>query len=91
MLCTRKLGRRAVPMLARFNLDLLCGHFGITNGARHRATGDAAATAELLLELLACVRADHGVETLGDLYGLLERRPPPRKRSAASRRVRVRF
>lgn len=91
ILCTRKLGRRAVPTLTRFNLDLLCRHFGIDNGARHRAAGDAAATAELLLEMLTCVRKEAGVETLGDLYALLERRPPPRPRSAASRRVRVRF
>jgi len=46
---------------------------------------------ELLVELLALARRDHGVETLGDLYGLLDRRPTPKPRSAASRRVHVRF
>jgi DNA polymerase-3 subunit epsilon len=91
VLCTRKLARRAVPGLLRFDLDRLCAHFAIDNGARHRATGDAAATAELLVELLALARCDHGLETLGDLYALLERRPPPRPRGAGSRRVRVRF
>lgn len=78
ILCTRKLARRAVPTLPRFDLDRLCRHFGIDNGARHRATGDAVATAELLVELLDGVRTQAGVETLGDLFALLERRPPPR-------------
>ena len=91
IVCTRKLARRAVPELPRFDLDRLCAHFGIDNGARHRATGDAAATAELLVALLARARRDHGLETLGDLHALLARRPSPRPRSAGSRRVRVRF
>jgi len=78
ILCTRKLARRAVPSLPRFDLDRLCGHFGIENGARHRATGDASATADLLVVLLARVQGEAGVETLGDLFDLLERRPPPR-------------
>jgi len=91
ILCTRKLARRAVPTLPRFDLDRLCAHFAIDNGARHRATGDAAATTELLVELLALVRRDHGLETLGDLYALMARRPPPRPRQGATRRVRARF
>lgn len=91
IVCTRKLARRAVPGLLRFDLDRLCGHFGIDNRARHRATGDASATAELLVELLALARRDHGVATVGDLHGWLARRPPPRPRGAGSRRVRVRF
>ena len=87
ILCTRKLARRAVPGLDRFGLDRLCGHFGIQNGARHRATGDAAATAELLVELLDRVRAEHALETLGDLFALLARRPPPRGGPPRPRRI----
>ena len=91
ILCTRKLARRAVPALRRLDLDRLCQHFGISNGARHRATGDAAATAELLVELLDRVRTEQGVSTLEDLYALLDRRPPPRPSAPGSRRVRARF
>jgi DNA polymerase III epsilon subunit family exonuclease len=89
--CTRKLARRAVPTLPRFDLDRLCAHFGIDNGARHRATGDAVATAELLLRLLERARREHGIATLGDLHRLLARRPPARKRPPGARRVRARF
>ena len=78
IVCTRKLARRALPELHRYDLDRLCVHFGIDNRARHRATGDAAATATLLLELLAIV-GRQGVETLGDLVERLDA-PPPRRR-----------
>jgi len=91
IVCTRKLARRAVPELPRFDLDRLCAHFAIDNGARHRATGDAEATAELLVALLSRARRDHALETLGDLHALMARRPPPRPRSPGARRVRVRF
>jgi DNA polymerase III epsilon subunit family exonuclease len=85
VLCTRKLGRRLVPALGRFDLDTLCARFGIANRARHRALGDADATARLLLELLAVARAQ-GVETLGDLVDLQER--PLRRPRGARRRSR---
>ena len=78
VLCTRRLGRRLVPALGRFDLDSLCAGFGIANRARHRALGDADATARVLLELLALARAQ-GVATLGELVDLQER--PLRRRS----------
>ena len=58
VLCTQKLGRRLLPRLGRYNLDHLCAHFGITNRARHRAQGDADATARALVELLTIARAE---------------------------------
>jgi DNA polymerase III epsilon subunit family exonuclease len=51
-LCTVRLGRRLVPRLRRYNLDALTRHFGIPVHERHRAHGDALATARLLLHLL---------------------------------------
>lgn len=78
VVCTRKLARRAVPALPRFDLDRLCAHFGIENGARHRASGDAVATARLLVALLGRLREGTGVRTVGGLLALLARRPPPR-------------
>jgi DNA polymerase III epsilon subunit family exonuclease len=79
VLCTRKLGRRLVPTLGRFDLDSLCARFGVANRGRHRALGDADATARVLLELLALARA-RGVQTLGELVDLQES-PLPRRRA----------
>jgi len=48
-LCTVKLARRVLPYLPSRRLDALAHHYGVSNPARHRAMGDAAATAEDLL------------------------------------------
>jgi DNA polymerase III epsilon subunit-like protein len=69
-----------LPGLGRFGLDRVCEHLGIRNGARHRAAGDATATAELLVTLLAQARTSHGLDTLGDLMHLLH--SPPARRVA---------
>lgn len=84
VLCTRRLGRRLVPRLRAYNLDALCAQFGIANPARHRALGDAGATARLLLELLALAREEQPHATLRDLIELQDR--PPRPRRSARRR-----
>jgi len=78
VLCTQQLGRRIVPELGRYNLDSLCAHFGISNSARHRALGDARATARLLIELLHRVRDGSEVRTVGDLLDF-QKRPIRRK------------
>lgn len=51
-LCTVQLARRVAPWLENHNLDLLADHFGIEIKERHRAAGDARATAHVLLRLL---------------------------------------
>ena len=51
-LCTRKLSSRVFPQLPRKALDQVCHHLGIKISGRHRAYGDARATAHLLIELL---------------------------------------
>jgi DNA polymerase III subunit epsilon len=90
-LCTVRLARRLLPHLESRNLDSLTYHFGLTNPARHRATGDALATAELLQRLLDLAR-DAGAKTLSDLEGLTSGRGAPstehrarKKRSALPR------
>jgi DNA polymerase III epsilon subunit family exonuclease len=80
VLCTQKLARRAFPEVGRYNLDHLCAHFGIGNRARHRALGDARATATLLIELLDRIRTRDGVETVGELLDYQDR-PIRRKRT----------
>lgn len=52
LLCTVRLGRFLLPRLRRYGLDSLTRHFGIRIHQRHRAYGDALATARLLLHLL---------------------------------------
>jgi DNA polymerase-3 subunit epsilon len=72
-LCTVRLTRRLVPELRHRGLDHVAAFFGIENPARHRAFGDALATAHVLRALLGRAR-DRGVETLEDLV-LLHDRP----------------
>jgi len=52
-LCTVRLARRLLRHLPRRNLDAVCWHYGIQNDGRHRALGDAHATARVLLRLLS--------------------------------------
>jgi len=51
-LCTVRLARKLVPDSKKYNLGSICGHLGITIQDRHRALGDAEATAHLLSQLL---------------------------------------
>jgi DNA polymerase-3 subunit epsilon len=46
------LGRKIIPGLPSYSLGKLCHHLGIHNDSRHRAGGDANATAELFALLL---------------------------------------
>ena len=65
-LCTLRLSRRLVKDVAGRRLDRLTDYFGIPNRARHRAGGDAEATAQLLVRLLDLAK-ERGAVTLGDL------------------------
>jgi len=64
-LCTVNLARRVIPTLDGHNLDSLADHFAISISQRHRAAGDARATAGILLRLLALLE-EHGVNTLAE-------------------------
>jgi DNA polymerase III subunit epsilon len=82
-LCTIRLTRRLVPELRHRRLDQVAAFFGVENPARHRAFGDALATAYILRALLGRA-AERGVETLEQLrelhnvsrHKLQTRRPP---------------
>jgi DNA polymerase-3 subunit epsilon len=65
-LCTLRMARRLLPALRRRNLDALSRHFGVVNHARHRADGDALATARVLVRLLE----EAALRGAGDLDGL---------------------
>ena len=75
-LCTLKMARRLVPDLRPRHLDALASHFGVAIHSRHRALGDALATARILLGLLDEARA-LGVRDLTSLLLLLQRKGPP--------------
>jgi DNA polymerase-3 subunit epsilon len=80
-LCTIRMARFLLPKLRRRNLDALSRHYGIPNHARHRADGDALATARVLVRLLDEARA-RGLGDFGALEGFLSRggANPPRRR-----------
>ena len=81
-LCTARLARKLVPVAESCGLDWLSQYFGIENEARHRAGGDAIATATLLSRLTEIARAD-GARTLNDLEALQRKR---KHRPRAARR-----
>jgi len=83
-LCTVRLARRLLAHLPRRNLDAVSAHYGVAISDRHRASGDALATAEVLRGLLR--DASHrGVHTWGDLDELLGRRTARAKRATMPR------
>lgn len=65
-LCTVRLARKIFPGFQSYSLGNLCRGLGVTNDARHRAMGDAAATAEVFGHL---IRHDHEKVILKMLKG----------------------
>jgi DNA polymerase-3 subunit epsilon len=79
-LCTVRLSRRLLAHLPRRNLDAVSAHYGVTIDGRHRAAGDAHATAQVLLGLLQDAER-HGMYTLEEVQGMLARRTHAAKRT----------
>jgi DNA polymerase III subunit epsilon len=69
LLCTIRLTRRLAPELRHRGLDHVAAFFAVANPARHRAFGDALATAYVLRALIGRAR-ERGVETLEQLVEL---------------------
>lgn len=65
-LCTVRLARRLLRHLPRRNLDSVAHHYGVTIDDRHRASGDALATAAVLQRMLVDL-ARQGVDTWEEL------------------------
>lgn len=87
-LCTVRLARLLLPKLKRRNLDALSQHFDVRIEGRHRAWGDARATAWILLRLLeeAEVQGIRDLDTLRRrLRSRAGRRGPGRGRSGRNR------
>ncbi len=66
-LCTLKLARRILPKEDKKNVGALAEYYGITIKNRHRALGDAEATALILLELLEKIQEEHNITSIDDL------------------------
>jgi len=79
-LCTVRMARRLLPELRRRNLDALADHFDIPIFDRHRAYGDARATARVLIRLLERAHAE-GIHDLDALDRYVNRRPRRRRRA----------
>lgn len=80
-LCTLRLARRALPDLGSKGLDAVARHYGIEIEDRHRAAGDARATASVLLRLLGEAR-ERGVDRWEQLERWISGEPAPRDRAA---------
>jgi len=72
-ICTVRMVRRLVPTLRRRNLDVVTRHFGVKVHERHRAYGDALATARVFIRLLDEAMG-RGIEDLATLEWYLARR-----------------
>ena len=87
-LCTVRLARVLLPELSRRSLDHVTQHFGIEVSARHRAEGDAVATARCLLNLLR-VAEEREVSTWSALAELVGPMQSARRKTASDRRRRA--
>ena len=70
-MCTVRLARALLPELPSRGLDALQEYFNIPNLARHRARGDALATADLLEKLLTMAR-ERNCRTLADVEAMIQ-------------------
>lgn len=86
-LCTVRLARKLLPHLRSRRLDALAHYYGIVIEGRHRAGGDARATAKVMLRLFheLSVRDCVTFEAMRELLGTRSRRVRRRRRSALPR------
>jgi DNA polymerase III subunit epsilon len=81
-LCTVRMARRLVPEIPRRSLDALSMYFNVPNDARHRAYGDARATATIFGRLLERA-GDRDIRSWAELELLLNKRKPRTRRRAS--------
>ena len=82
-LCTVKMARKVLPNLQRRSLDHVANYCGVEIVNRHRAGGDALATAHCLIYMLR--RAESmGVERWTDLQRLIRMRRKVKRKKRAS-------
>lgn len=79
-LCTVRLARKLLTQLRSRSLGSLSNYYGIENTARHRAAGDAIATAHVLCRLLHEAQ-DRGCTTWEELQKLVNARGRKKRRT----------
>ncbi len=72
-LCTLKLARRLIFTSDKKNVGSLAKYFGISVKNRHRALGDAEASARSLVLLLERAEQEHNIKTLDELLSFQNR------------------
>ena len=88
LLCTYKLARRLLPKEKKKNVGALADFFNIPVTNRHRALGDAKATAYILIELLERARHSHDINHLDDLLKFQNLKIKQKKLSGVKSRLR---
>ena len=78
-LCTVNLARKVLPHLSRRSLDYLARYYGVEIRGRHRAGGDAIATAKCLIRMLSEL-SQRGCDSWSELEALLAAPTLRRKR-----------
>lgn len=84
LLCTLRIARRLLPARRGFSLGRLASYLGVRINDRHRALGDARATARILALLLEQAREEHDCTDLEQLLAL-QYRPTTAFRSPTPR------
>ncbi len=79
-LCTIKLSRRVFPGLEKYGLGSLTRDLGIRIEGRHRAWGDAAATAQVLTMAIE-------KEGMSPIHSLLAKKEPRKKKIISSKEI----
>jgi len=82
-LCTVKLARKVLPQLSRRSLDYVARYYGVEITNRHRAGGDAVATARCFIRMMADL-SHSGCSTWDELHHLLARPSLRRKKRRSS-------
>jgi DNA polymerase-3 subunit epsilon len=77
-LCTVRLVRKLLPNLRRRSLDQVTRYYDIENTARHRAGGDAVATAKVFVRLLR-EATSRGCTSVDDLHRMAAEATPTRR------------
>ncbi len=73
-LCTLRLARRLLPGLRSKGLSSLIEFFGLHVKNRHRALGDAEATAEVLIRFLSRFEFEYGMDSVAELLTFQNRK-----------------
>jgi DNA polymerase III subunit epsilon len=85
-LCTMRLARRLFPMEKSKSLASMCTLLNIRNSKKHRALGDAEATAQVLLKMLSVLKSEYKINTADDVIAF-QSVPKKEKKAKVNKRV----